>query len=186
MGYTDELSAKESSSHRRGVDLRTIGVLAVGESDELAAALSRIRHHNATIVISSRPLTKNDASLALLSNVIGFVDPGVGLAGLIAALRKAAAGSVLWSIEELSLATQSLKDGPKTGHRYVALTQRELEVLQLLQRGESIRSVGSGLGISPKTVESLQRSLYRKLGARSKLQAIDVGLRVGLLSGFSV
>lgn len=71
-------------------------------------------------------------------------------------------------------------DEPKTPIR-TELTPREQGVLGMLARGKSYAEVGTTLGVSENTVRSHVRSIYEKLGASSKTEAVMVGLRMGLL-----
>jgi DNA-binding NarL/FixJ family response regulator len=50
------------------------------------------------------------------------------------------------------------------------LTSRETEVLRLLARGYSDKEVGADLCISPLTVDSHVRKIYRKLSINSRVQ----------------
>jgi DNA-binding NarL/FixJ family response regulator len=52
------------------------------------------------------------------------------------------------------------------------LTRREREILDLLAWGLSTRLMASRLGVSERTAEAHTRSLYRKLGVRSGVQAV--------------
>jgi DNA-binding NarL/FixJ family response regulator len=63
-----------------------------------------------------------------------------------------------------------------------ALTGREIEVLQLLARGLPNKQIASGLGISEHTVKFHISSLYSKMGAASRTEAVHLGLRRGLIS----
>jgi DNA-binding NarL/FixJ family response regulator len=51
------------------------------------------------------------------------------------------------------------------------LTEREVEVLRALVRGESNRKIGEDLGISPKTVGHHVQHVYRKAGVHSRAAA---------------
>jgi DNA-binding NarL/FixJ family response regulator len=51
------------------------------------------------------------------------------------------------------------------------LTEREVEVLQLLTKGLSNREVARALGISPKTVGRHIENLYAKAGVSSRAAA---------------
>lgn len=61
------------------------------------------------------------------------------------------------------------------------LSDRELEVLQLLADGRSPREVASQLFISPKTVRNHLSHIYAKLGVSDRSQAIVAGLRHQLI-----
>lgn len=60
-----------------------------------------------------------------------------------------------------------------------SLTVRELDVLRLLAVGMTIRQVASRTGTSPRTVESHVTSLYRKLGVRTRIQAVARAAALG-------
>lgn len=62
-----------------------------------------------------------------------------------------------------------------------ALTPRELMVLQLMHTSCTATAIGARLGVSPRTVQKHQEHLYRKLGARDRLEAVLLGQRSGLL-----
>ncbi|MGZ8630875.1 MAG: response regulator transcription factor, partial [Actinomycetota bacterium] len=54
----------------------------------------------------------------------------------------------------------------------LALTERERQVLVLLERGSTDREIGAALTISVKTVEKHVGSILRKLGAQNRTQAV--------------
>jgi LuxR family maltose regulon positive regulatory protein len=61
------------------------------------------------------------------------------------------------------------------------LTERELAVLQLLPSGLSQREIGTALYVSQNTVKTHMRSIYGKLGASSRRQAVTRAHELGLL-----
>jgi LuxR family transcriptional regulator, maltose regulon positive regulatory protein len=64
------------------------------------------------------------------------------------------------------------------------LTDRELDVLQLLERGLSKREVAGELFVSYNTIHTHARSIYRKLGASSRREALARAHERGLLPGW--
>ena len=62
-----------------------------------------------------------------------------------------------------------------------SLTTRELEVLRCIVQGMTTRQVAGSLGISARTAESHIARLYRKLGVRTRVQAVVQATRLGLL-----
>ena len=77
------------------------------------------------------------------------------------ALHKAAAERD--AFPSLPVLNQQLAEG---------LTQREYEVLQLLDEGLSYREVGERLFVSVNTVKYFQKSVFAKLGVGSRLEAL--------------
>jgi PAS domain S-box-containing protein len=61
------------------------------------------------------------------------------------------------------------------------LTPRQLEVLELLAEGKSVREIGKELYLSEATVRNHVRSLLQALGAHSQLEALARARQAGLL-----
>jgi HD-GYP domain-containing protein (c-di-GMP phosphodiesterase class II) len=61
------------------------------------------------------------------------------------------------------------------------LTAREMDVLRLVARGQTMKEIGRALGIAPKTADNHIQNLYTKIGVRTRagatLFAIEHGLR---------
>jgi LuxR family maltose regulon positive regulatory protein len=83
-------------------------------------------------------------------------------------------------IEEAQFRLRGRTPGPR---RKLAgdLSERELAVLRLLPGEESLREIASTLYLSLNTVKTHSRSIYRKLGAASREQAVERGREIGLL-----
>jgi len=61
------------------------------------------------------------------------------------------------------------------------LTRRELEILQLMTKGDTNKEIGKTLFISEHTVRSHMKNIYRKLSVKSKSQAVAVAITKGLI-----
>jgi DNA-binding NarL/FixJ family response regulator len=70
---------------------------------------------------------------------------------------------------------------PRTPRR-AALTDRELEVLQLLAEGMPPKEIARELVIAPKTVASHVQHVIAKLGVHSRAEAVAVAYREGYVS----
>lgn len=66
--------------------------------------------------------------------------------------------------------------------RKPALTGREIEVLELVARGNTSRQIGEALFISENTVKNHVRNILDKLGLRSRSEAVMYALREDLIS----
>jgi DNA-binding NarL/FixJ family response regulator len=62
------------------------------------------------------------------------------------------------------------------------LTSRELEVLRLLAEGLGQKQIATRLFVSPKTVGTHIEHIFRKLGVRSRAQAVTMAYQKGLIS----
>ncbi len=63
----------------------------------------------------------------------------------------------------------------------ILLTERELEVLELLAERLSIKEIATRLHISPSTVQQHTHHIYRKLNVNNKRQAIASAMELGIL-----
>lgn len=61
------------------------------------------------------------------------------------------------------------------------LTPRERDILESVALGHSVRQTAQSLGIAIKTVQSEQRQLFSKLGARNRLHALAQARELGLV-----
>ena len=102
----------------------------------------------------------------------GLLPAGAGLVQIDAALRAVVAG--------LTVRASSLEGGsfgPFPEEASVLLSPREIEVLTALGSGLSNKETARRLGISPHTVKFHIESLFRKLGASSRAEAVAKGLK---------
>lgn len=63
----------------------------------------------------------------------------------------------------------------------VALTERQLEILRLIARGESTRSIAVGLGLSVKTVEAHRSQVMHRLGIHDIASLVLFAVREGII-----
>jgi DNA-binding NarL/FixJ family response regulator len=61
------------------------------------------------------------------------------------------------------------------------LTKRELEVLRLLAQGLGQKEIARELYLSPKTISTHLERIYKKLGVRTRTQAVTVAFRDSLV-----
>jgi DNA-binding NarL/FixJ family response regulator len=63
------------------------------------------------------------------------------------------------------------------------LTQRQLEVLQLICRGLPNKEIANALDLSEKTVKAHVTTIFRALGVVNRTQAANAARRLGLIDG---
>lgn len=116
---------------------------------------------------------------AIEAGVSGFVSKASGLAELTSAVRAAAAGEAVVSPQMLSRLLPRLQRN--SGALRVTLTEREREVLDLVAEGLTNAVIAERLIVSVHTVRNHVANLSAKLGANSKLEALAIAVREGLL-----
>ena len=94
---------------------------------------------------------------------------------LPAAVRKVAAGETVFDpqVEQRS----ALKGEPSA-----ALTQRELEVLQMIVEGKSNKEIATVLDLSPNTVAVHRANIMNSLGIHKTAELVVYAIRAGLVN----
>ncbi len=122
---------------------------------------------------------------ALRLGVRGYVRKSDGLPGIGAVVRRVADGerAVDPELEQAAVMAlgrfaQQAREGSEVE---ASLTARELEILAMVSQGLTMQQVGRRLGISPRTVETHVAKLYRKLGVRTRVQAVARAAQLGLI-----
>lgn len=87
----------------------------------------------------------------------------------------------LLAVHAQSAAVRLLVPDEASPNQLPKLTAREIEVLQWTMQGKSAYAVGRLLGISDNTVNYHFRSIFRKLDASSKHQAVLKAISLGLI-----
>jgi len=123
----------------------------------------------------------DDATLvaATEAGCSGFLSKSGKLDDLVAAVRAASVGEVLVSPALLSRLLPRLHRAQRgLGSD---LTPREIEVLALIAEGLGNAAIAGRLSVSVNTVRNHVANILAKLGVHSKLEALAVAVREGLL-----
>ncbi|MET0207437.1 MAG: LuxR C-terminal-related transcriptional regulator, partial [Burkholderiaceae bacterium] len=177
----------------------------------LAAAVAASRHGRALklrllMALASQRAGDDAAALALAAPALqqaggeGFVrivlDEGPAFRGVLELclpLARGTAGRRSDPIlgEYLERLLQSLGPAPSTEHELPvkpadadtaeALTRKEIRVLQLLAEGYSNGAMAEKLFVSDSTVRTHLRNINSKLNAQSRMQAVAIGRKLGVL-----
>lgn len=154
-------------------------------ASELAPLRSLRLDQDARVVVLS---DRSDGPLvleAMRRGVFAFLRKPDGLHDLSEVLARVASGErVLPPDLELS-AVDELRRFARRAQAASAMqgpiTPREREILGLLAEGFTTHQIGRRLGISPRTVETHASKLYRKLGVKTRIQAIARAASLGLI-----
>ena len=116
---------------------------------------------------------------AIEAGASGFVSKTRDLGDVTQAVRAAAAGESVISPEMLARLLPRLRASEPQPHD--SLTEREREVLTLLAEGLSNAAIADRLVVSVHTFRNHVANLSAKLCSHSKLEALAISLREGLL-----
>ena len=121
-------------------------------------------------------------SRSLFVGADGYVDKNVDPLEFLSALREAAEGEMVLAgppREFVGAIAEGLEQGGESSTR---LTERERQVLSVAAEGLTAREIGLRLGVQERTVTTHLGRIYGKLGVGTRVAAIRVAHRSGLVS----
>jgi len=157
-------------------DLRPEVVLIDQAMPESLAAVRAIRvlAPGVRVVALAMPDTDQHVIACAEAGVVGYVTRGAGVADLISTIRSAARAELLCSprvAASLLRRVTALAAGERACDEAVRLTARELEILELLERGLSNKDIARQLGIEVPTAKNHVHNILGKLQVHGRGQA---------------
>jgi DNA-binding NarL/FixJ family response regulator len=147
------------------------GVAAIGRLRELRPSMA--------IIVLTANAAEHLMVAAIEAGVSGFLSKTRSLGEVTSAVRAAAVGEAVISPEMLARLLPRLGGTGRVGA--ATLTEREREILGLIAQGLTNAAIADQLVVSVNTVRNHVANLLAKLGARSKLEALSIAIREGLL-----
>jgi DNA-binding NarL/FixJ family response regulator len=122
---------------------------------------------------------------AIRAGVRGYVSKHRHIDRLVALIRQAASGQMVFTDESVP-ALLGRRKAPVHGdddvcRAFARLTPREMETLAAFAAGRTTVEAAATLHISPLTVRSHAKGILSKLGVHSKLEAVTLAIRHGLI-----
>lgn len=156
-----------------------------GRGEELLHWLSRERP-DAELLVFTVFGGESRLVAALQAGATGYVLKGCRSDELIAAIEQIREGGAPISPLLARMLLKQFRPAPGSPasslvHHEVLLSERETEVLKLVAQGYVNKEIAQRLVISPATVGSHIKNLYRKLAVHSRVQVVRVAQERGLL-----
>ena len=137
------------------------------------AVLAASRHFPETpIIVLSGAMTRIEAQSALSHGAAGVISKDVEGRRLLGMIRVILDGEieVFGLVDAPAIPAESECESPPAG----VLSRRERQVAHLLVRGLSNKEIARELGLAEITIRLHVRGLFRKLGARSRTDAVRI------------
>ena len=156
--------------------------LLMPEMDGIAAtAAIKERWPEIEVVALTSFIEEDKVHGALQAGATGYLLKDAAAAEVVAAIRAAYNGQMHLDPAVARRLAESLRT-PKRAAPVEVLTERELEVLQLIAQGKANKEIARELRIGDRTVRSHISSILGKLGLVSRTQAAIYAVREGLVA----
>ena len=156
------------------LDLRMPGLDGLSVLERIAGLGLR-----SAVVMLTTSSDERDLVTSLRSGARGYLLKDMEPDRLVDALAAVVSGETVVAPEMTSVLARVVKgDVLESGrpNRFSSLTPREFEILRHLAEGQSNKEIGRDLGITDGTVKLHVRSILRKLGVRSRVEAAVIAV----------
>lgn len=181
-----------------------------GDADDATSVLARVAGSSAVVLVAMSLVGEHDAhwlirtirerfpglvilavganadpqvvSRALFVGADGFLDKSLEVEEFLDGIRKAAEKEVVIAGPAASSVGQIAEGIERRRSSGFRLTEREREVLSVAAEGLTAKEIADRLGVRERTVTTHLARIYGKLGVTSRLAALRVAARSGLVS----
>lgn len=176
--------AEDSSSAMRGIDNTNPDVVIVDISLQGNNGLELIKnvkaiHEKLPILVFSMHDESIYAQRALRAGAKAYVMKKESSDKIVEAIRKILKGEIYVSPRVADQVLHQIVNGPSNASASPVdrLTDRELEVVQLIGRGLSTREIAESLHLSVKTIESHRAHVKEKLNLRNATELVQFSVQ---------
>lgn len=154
----------------------------VGLAELLAISGVREQFHPPAVVVLAEPHQPAGLANAIRSGVSALLPFEATAAEISGAIQATIAGlfvvhpAFLDLLSKIQPAWRQSAETPKS-----SLTAREVEILNLIAQGLGNKEIAWRLGISEHTVKFHIGSIFNKLDASGRVEAVTLGIRAGLI-----
>lgn len=166
-------------ARRTPPDLLLLDMTMPGISGAELIRRLRADHPNIPVLVLSMHNEAQVVSRALKAGASGYVTKDSDQEILLAGIRKVAAGN---RYIDPALVDAMVFDGSAAADAapHAALTERELQVLEMLASGQSLTAIAESLHLSAKTISAHKAHLMQKLGIDNNADLMRYAIRHGL------
>ncbi|MGL6335118.1 UvrY/SirA/GacA family response regulator transcription factor [Aeromonas jandaei] len=188
-------------------DVRGIKVVGEAQSGENAVAFCRQQHPDVILMDMNMPgiggleatrkilRIRPDVRIIVLTihsenpfptkvmqaGAAGYLTKGAGPDEMIQAIRLVHSGQRYISPEiaqQMALSQFASADE----NPFKSLSERELQIMMMITKGQKVTDISEQLNLSPKTVNSYRYRLFSKLGINGDVELTHLAIRYGMLN----
>ena len=110
----------------------------------------------------------------------GYVTKGAGVEEMVIAIKQVASGK-RYLAPEIAQAMALKAVNPDEGSPFDELSDREMQVMLMITKGQKVQDISEQLFLSPKTVNSYRYRLFEKLKIENDVELTHLAIRHGII-----
>ena len=173
-----EDAVKWCRSNHPDIVLMDINMPGIGGLD----AMHRILRINEDIKIIMLTMhTENPfPSKVMQAGAVGYLSKSAGPDEVLAAIRAVNAGQ-RYLAPEIAQQMALSQISPVSDDPFSVLSERELQIMMMITKGQRVVDISEQLSLSPKTINSYRYRLFDKLGVNGDVGLTHLAIRYGML-----
>jgi len=112
----------------------------------------------------------------------GYLSKGAAPQDVINAIRTVMAGQRYIASDIAQQMALSQIEPEKSGSPFASLSERELQIMLMITKGQKVNEIAEQLNLSPKTVNSYRYRMFSKLNISGDVELTHLAIRYGLFN----
>ncbi len=173
-----EEAVKWCRKNQADVVLMDINMPGIGGLDAMHKIL-RINEDIKIIMLTMH--TENPfPSKVMQAGASGYISKAAGPNEVLNAIRSVHAGQ-RYLAPEIAQQMALSQISPTSDDPFDVLSERELQIMMMITKGQRVVDISEQLGLSPKTINSYRYRLFDKLGVNGDVGLTHMAIRYGML-----
>lgn len=140
------------------------------------------KYHDIKVLVLSMHNNRETVGDILMSEAEGYILKNTGKKELLSGLERIAEGSTYYSKEVMSIMMEKVQKQKQIIEETDSLTDRELEILQLIVQEFSSEEIAGQLFISRRTVDTHRKHILKKTASKTIVGLIKFAFRNELVT----
>lgn len=170
---------KQLEQHQPDVLLTDLSMPEMGGIELIREVKSK--YPEIRILVLSMHDDRETVAEIMMAEAEGYVLKNTGKRELLDAIHRLMEGGTYYSNRVMEIMLERYKKVKKKQEAKALLTEREVEVLQLVAAEKSSKEIAEDLFISIRTVDTHRKNLLRKVGVSSVIGLLKYGVTHGLV-----
>lgn len=165
-----------------------INVLLVDDHELVRAGIRRILEDIKGIKVAGEACCGEDAVNAkvMQAGAAGYLSKGAAPQEVVNAIRCVASGQRYIASDIAQQMALSQIEPEKTESPFASLSERELQIMLMITKGQKVNEISEQLNLSPKTVNSYRYRMFSKLNIHGDVELTHLAIRHGLCNAESL